>query len=90
MRAVMNAWALVLIAMLSGGCAVDALTWALTGFGMASGLYQPDYGAKPDPSVCVEAYMAKRADGTDMLAYRPATNRPGCPVERARGRRDVL
>jgi hypothetical protein len=68
----------LMIPVLSGGCAVDALTWALTGFGMVSGLYQPDYGSKPDPPVCVEAYMAKRAGGTDVLAYRPVTSRPGC------------
>jgi hypothetical protein len=68
----------LMIPVLSGGCAVDALTRALTGFGMVSGLYQPDYGSKPDPPVCVEAYMAKRADGTDVLAYRPVTSRPGC------------
>ena len=69
---------LVLMIPVCGGCAVDALTWALTGFGMVSGLYQPDYGSKPDPPVCVEPSMAKRADGTDVLAYRPVTNRPGC------------
>jgi hypothetical protein len=68
----------LMIPVLSGGCAVDAITWALTGFGMASDQYQPDYGPKPDPPVCVEAYMAKRADGTDVLAYRPVRNRPGC------------
>jgi hypothetical protein len=39
----------LMIPVLCGGCAVDALTWALTGFGMVSGLYQPDYGSKPDP-----------------------------------------
>jgi hypothetical protein len=54
------------------------LTWALTGFGMVSSQHQPDYGPKPDPPVCVEAYMAKRADGSDVLAYRPVTSRPGC------------
>ena len=27
---------------------------------------------------CVEPYMAKRADGTDVLAYRPVRSRPGC------------
>ena len=68
----------LMIPVLLGGCAVDALYWALTGFGLASGQYQPDYGSKPDPPVCVEAYMAKRADGTEVLAYRPVTNRPGC------------
>jgi hypothetical protein len=68
----------LMIPVLSGGCAVDALTWALTGFGLAGDQYQPDYGSKPDPPVCVEPYMAKRADGTDVLAYRPVTNRPGC------------
>jgi len=68
----------LMIPVLSGGCAVDALTWALTGFGMVSGLYQPDYGSKPDPPVCLEAYMAKRADGTDVLAYRPVRNQPDC------------
>ncbi len=68
------------IPVLSGGCAVDALYWALTGFGMVSDQYRPDDGSsKPDPPVCVEAYMAKRADGTDVLAYRPVRNRPGCP-----------
>jgi hypothetical protein len=69
----------LMIPVLSGGCAVDPLTWALTGFGLAGDQYQPDYGPKPDPPVCVEAYMAKRADGTDVLAYRPVTNKPGCP-----------
>ena len=68
----------LMIPVLLGGCAVDALTWALTGFGLAGDQYQPDYGSKPDPPVCVEPYMAKRADGTDVLAYRPVTNRPGC------------
>jgi hypothetical protein len=53
----------LMIPILCGGCAVDALTWALTGFGMVSGLYQPDYGPKSDPPVCVEAYMGKRATG---------------------------
>ena len=69
----------LMIPVLSGGCAVDALTLALTGFGMLSDQYRPDYSSKPDPPVCVEAYMAKRADGTDVLAYRPVRNRPGCP-----------
>jgi hypothetical protein len=68
----------LMIPVLCGGCTVDALTWALTGFGMVSGLYQPDYGSKPDPPVWVEPYMAKRADGTDVLAYRPKPNQPGC------------
>ena len=68
----------LMIPVLTGGCAVDALTWALTGFGMVSDQYRPDYGSKPDPPTCVEPYMAKRADGTDVLAYRPVTNRPGC------------
>lgn len=27
----------------------------------------------------VEPYMAKRADGTEALAYRPVRNQPGCP-----------
>lgn len=48
---------------LSGGCAVDALTWALTGFGLAADQYRPDYGPKPDPPVCVEAYMASARTG---------------------------
>jgi hypothetical protein len=69
----------LMIPVLSGGCAIDALYWGLTGFGLAGDQYQPDYGAKPDPPVCVEPYMAKRADGTAVLAYRPVTNRPGCP-----------
>ena len=29
----------LMIPVLSGGCAVDALTWAMTGFGMAGDLY---------------------------------------------------
>jgi hypothetical protein len=66
----------------SGGCAADALYWGLTGFGMVSDQYPPDYGPKPDPPVCAEAYMAKRADGTDVLAYHPVRNRPGWSVER--------
>jgi hypothetical protein len=45
---------------------------------MVSSQYQPDYGPKSDPPVCVEPYMAKRADGTDVLAYRPKPNQPGC------------
>jgi hypothetical protein len=45
---------------------------------MVSDQYRPDYGYKPNPPVCVEAYMAKRADGTGVLAYRPVTNEPGC------------
>jgi hypothetical protein len=68
----------LMIPVLCGGCAVDALTWALTGFGMVSGLYQPEYGPKSDPPVCVEPYVAKRADGTEVLAYRPKPNQPGC------------
>jgi hypothetical protein len=60
----------LMIPVLSGGCAVDALTWALTGFGMARGLHQPDYGPKPDPPVCVEEYTAKRADGRYSLTDR--------------------
>ena len=68
----------LLIPVLSGGCAVDALYWGLTGFGLDGDQYQPDYGPKPDPPVCVEAYMAKRADGSDVLAYGPGRNRPGC------------
>ena len=69
---------LLVMSLLAGGCA-DALYWGLTGFGLAGDQYQPDYGPKPDPPVCVEPYMAKRADGTDMLAYRPTRNQPGCP-----------
>jgi len=45
---------------------------------MLSDQYRPDYGSKPDPPVCVETYMAKRADGTDVLAYRPVRNQPSC------------
>jgi hypothetical protein len=70
---------ILMIPVLCGGCAVDALTWALTGFGMVSDRYRPDYGSKPDPPVCIEAYMGNRADGSDVLAYRPVTNKPGCP-----------
>ena len=68
----------LMIPVLSGGCTVDALYWGLAGFGLIGDQYQPDYGSKPDPPVCVEAYMAKRADGTDVLAYRPVRNQPGC------------
>ena len=68
----------VLMPVLCGGCAIDALYWGLAGFGIVGDQYQPDYGPKPDPPVCVEAYMVKRADGTDVLAYRPVTNKPGC------------
>jgi hypothetical protein len=52
----------LMIPVLSVGCAVDALNWGLTGFGMLSDQYRPDYGSKPDPAPCGEAYMAKRAD----------------------------
>jgi hypothetical protein len=45
-----------MIPVLSGGCAIDALYWGLAGFGLAGDQYQPDYGPKPDPPVCVEAY----------------------------------
>src|SRR5437879_4698093 len=45
----------LMIPVLTGGCAVDALTWALTGFGMVSDQYRPDYGFKPEPALCVEA-----------------------------------
>ena len=38
----------LMIPVLLGGCAVDALTWGLTGFGMLSDQYRPDYGSKPD------------------------------------------
>ena len=68
----------LVIAVLSGGCAVDALYWGLAGFGLISDQDRPDDGSKPDPAPCVEPYMAKRADGTEVLAYRPVRNQPGC------------
>jgi hypothetical protein len=36
------------------------------------------YGSKPDPATCIEPHKAKRLDGSDVLAYRPIQNRPGC------------
>jgi hypothetical protein len=57
----------LMIPVLSGGCAVDALYWGLTGFGMVSGQYQPDYGSQPDPC---EA----------PVALRPRCFRPGREV----------
>ncbi len=78
----------LMIPVLSGGCAVDALTWALTGFGMVSGLYQPDYGSKPDPPVCVEAYMAKRRGRDRRAGLSSEAQSAGLSVDRARPRRD--
>jgi len=64
---------------LSGGCAAaDALYWGLglVGFGIVSDPQSwPD---RSDPAPCVEPYMAKRADGTEVLAYRPKPYQPGC------------
>jgi hypothetical protein len=44
---------------------------------MLSDQYRPGYGPKPFPRCASRRTWAKRADGTDVLAYRPVRNRPG-------------
>jgi hypothetical protein len=53
---------------------------------MVGDRYRPDCESKPDPAPCIEPYMAKRVDGTAVLAYRPVRNPAGLSLKPVRSR----
>jgi hypothetical protein len=65
----------VLMPVLSGGCAIDALYWGLAGVATVTDFFQSN---KPAPAPCADPKDVKSAAGTEASADRPARNRPGC------------
>jgi len=65
---------LVLVSMLSGGCAIDALYWGLAGVATVTDFFQ----SKPAPAPCADPKDVKQAANTETNADHPARTQPGC------------